>query len=81
MAQNGLSFKGYDCISDCSAHKQGYDWAKENMIEAKSECEGPSTAFLEGCYAWAEEQEKAFDENEEGEGYYTFPDDAVTILE
>ena len=48
-------FKGYECTEDCSGHEAGYSWAEEKGIESKEECTGNSQSFIEGCYAYVEE--------------------------
>jgi hypothetical protein len=49
------SFHGYGCAEDCSGHEAGYAWAMENGITNPLECVGNSQAFLEGCWAYSEE--------------------------
>ena len=51
-----LSFKGYTCTIDCSGHEAGYTWAEEHAIDDPEECSGNSESFIEGCRAYAEEQ-------------------------
>jgi hypothetical protein len=50
------NFDGYPCISDCSGHEAGYDWAEENGIDDPDDCMGRSQSFIEGCQTYAEEQ-------------------------
>ena len=52
------SFLGYPCTVDCSGHEAGYDWADRNGIEDPDDCGGNSNSFIEGCQAWAEEQQE-----------------------
>ncbi|CAG2132296.1 hypothetical protein [Cupriavidus numazuensis] len=52
------SFSGYDCTQDCSGHEAGYAWAEENGITDPDDCSGKSTSFIEGCQAYAEEQQE-----------------------
>lgn len=50
------TFKGDDCIGDCSGHEAGYNWAEEKGIDDPSDCGGNSSSFIEGCESYAEEQ-------------------------
>lgn len=50
-------FGGYPCKDDCSGHKAGYRWAEDNSITDPGDCGGNSQSFIEGCEAWAEENE------------------------
>jgi hypothetical protein len=49
-----LTFLGYDCRDDCSAHKAGFAWAESSGIADARACTGPDPAFVEGCRAYAE---------------------------
>jgi hypothetical protein len=51
------TFKGYMCTQDCSGHEAGYQWAEEHDIDDPDDCGGNSESFIEGCQAYAEEQE------------------------
>lgn len=53
------TFMGYNCTVDCSGHEAGYEWAEENEITDPDECDGNSDSFIEGCQAYAEEQQEA----------------------
>ena len=53
---NAATFKGYQCTQDCSGHIAGYEWAMRKGITSKSSCTGKSKSFIEGCYAWVDEQ-------------------------
>lgn len=55
------TFKGYACTQDCSGHEAGYNWAEEKGIDDPSDCGGNSNSFIEGCEAYAEEQQEEFD--------------------
>lgn len=66
ISQNGLqapapyvplTFKGYECTVDCSGHEAGYQWAEEQGIDDPDDCDGNSGSFIEGCRAYAEEQQ------------------------
>jgi len=48
-------FGGYECTEDCSGHQAGYEWAMNNDIDDKDECGGYSDSFIEGCWAYVEE--------------------------
>jgi hypothetical protein len=50
-------FNGYVCTDDCSGHEAGYNWAEENGIADPSECGGNSQSFIEGCEAFASEND------------------------
>ena len=54
-------FHGYPCTVDCSGHQAGYEWAEQNSVSEASDCGGNSNSFIEGCQAWAEEQEQQTD--------------------
>ena len=49
-----LLFGGYPCRSDCSEHRAGYLWARENGIGEPDNCDGLSAGFIEGCRVYAE---------------------------
>jgi hypothetical protein len=51
------TFMGYTCTADCSGHEAGYEWAEENGIDDPDDCDGNSDSFIEGCQAYAEEQQ------------------------
>ena len=52
-------FEGYPCkTAECSGHRAGYDWAEENDITDPDDCSGNSQSFIEGCWAYAEENEE-----------------------
>ena len=52
------TFHGYPCTVDCSGHEAGYEWADREGIEDPDDCGGNSDSFIEGCQAWAEEQQE-----------------------
>lgn len=54
---SGLTFKGDDCLYDCSGHEAGYEWAEDKGISDPDDCGGKSQSFIEGCEAYAEEQQ------------------------
>ena len=43
------------CTGDCSGHDAGYEWAGEQGITDPSDCGGNSESFIEGCEAYANE--------------------------
>jgi hypothetical protein len=49
-----MRFGGYPCRDDCSEHRQGYQWARENGISEPDNCDGLSAGFIEGCRVYAE---------------------------
>jgi hypothetical protein len=53
-----LTYRGMECTSDCSGHEAGYEWAEENDISDPDDCSGNSDSFVEGCQAWAEENQE-----------------------
>lgn len=57
------TFGGNTCLTDCSGHQAGYDWAEENDIDDEYDCSTPSDSFNEGCQSYVEENN-----GEEGEG-------------
>lgn len=52
-----LQFRGYACTQDCSGHQAGYDWAAAHGIDEPENCGGRSQSFIEGCRAYAVEQQ------------------------
>lgn len=50
-------FGGYHRTSDCSGHRAGYEWAAQRGIESPNQCSGQSQSFIEGCRAYADEQQ------------------------
>jgi hypothetical protein len=61
------TFMGYSCTDDCSGHEAGYNWAEENGIDDPDDCGGNSDSFIEGCQAYAEEQQVAAEETTDDE--------------
>lgn len=57
------SYGGGGCTYDCSGHEAGYEWASRKGIDDPDDCDGNSQSFIEGCQAYAEEQQE-----EESEG-------------
>lgn len=49
------TFAGYSCLTDCSAHEAGYEWAEQHGVDDESNCNTPSQSFNEGCAAYVEE--------------------------
>jgi len=62
-----LDFKGYPCTIDCSGHEAGYKWAEEKDIDDPDDCGGNSESFIEGCQAYAKEQQIESDEDSNDE--------------
>ena len=51
------TFKGYQCVGDCSGHIAGYKWARKKNITDPQVCIDSmvrSRSFGEGCMAWVE---------------------------
>lgn len=50
MSMTGRWFyKGRSCLSDCSGHIAGYDWAKREDLFEYDECSTGNPSFDEGC--------------------------------
>ena len=62
-----LEFHGFPCTVDCSGHEAGYEWAEENGVTDSYSCGGNSNSFIEGCEAYADEQEEESYYDEEGD--------------
>lgn len=58
------SYGGGGCTYDCSGHDAGYEWASDKGIDDPDDCGGNSQSFIEGCEAYAEEQQQ--EESEHG---------------
>lgn len=43
------TFDGYDCLDDCSGHRAGFEWARDNNVTSETECDTSSWSFVEGC--------------------------------
>ena len=67
-----ITSDNWECTDDCSGHDAGYEWASNNGITDPDDCGGKSESFIEGCQAWANEQEMdSYNEPDAGEyGYY-----------
>jgi hypothetical protein len=66
-AYSSSTFMGYPCTADCSGHEAGYKWAEEKGIDDPDDCGGNSDSFIEGCQAYAEEQQAAMEETTDNE--------------
>lgn len=53
-----LVFRRDVCTIDCSGHEAGYAWAEEQGIDDPDDCRGNSESFIEGCRAYATEQQQ-----------------------
>jgi len=62
------AFRGYECTVDCSGHEAGYEWAERHSIDDPDDCNGNSESFIEGCKAYAEEQQEESGESMAGRG-------------
>lgn len=62
--QRVTSYGGGGCTYDCSGHDAGYGWAEEHGIDDPDDCGGNSQSFIEGCQAYAEEQQEEESEAE-----------------
>ena len=47
-----------DCTHDCSGQEAGYVWAWDHNITEETACSGNSVSFIEGCQAYARQQEE-----------------------
>ncbi len=65
------SFNGYPCTQDCSGHEAGYEWAERQGIDDPDDCSGNSNSFIEGCQAWADEQQE---QDDSGSSWTSSPD-------
>jgi hypothetical protein len=63
-ASHAQTFEGYDCTQDCSGHEAGYDWAQQRGITDESDCGGNSNSFIEGCRAYAEQNDTSASDEE-----------------
>lgn len=61
------TFMGYSCTDNCSGHEAGYNWAEENEIDDPDKCGGNSSSFIEGCQAYAEEQQATVEDRTDDE--------------
>ncbi|WP_338505917.1 hypothetical protein [Pseudomonas poae] len=61
---HAVTFDGNPCLSDCSGHQAGYDWAEHNDIDDESSCSTPSASFNEGCESYVEENASSSPEDE-----------------
>ena len=43
------------CTTGCGGRADGYAWAEQKDVDDVDDCVGPSTAFVEGCRAYVEE--------------------------
>lgn len=48
-------YAGDGCTVDCGGHNAGYQWAEEKGITDPDQCGGNSWSFIEGCRAYAKE--------------------------
>ena len=60
-------FHGYPCTDDCSGHEAGYNWAEKKSIENPDDCDGNSNSFIEGCKAYAIEQQETEPSDQQGD--------------
>jgi len=54
---NSITRDNWECTGDCSGHEAGYEWAMDQGISDPSDCGGNSESFIEGCEAYANEQD------------------------
>ncbi len=48
------SFMGFECRTNCSGHRAGYEWAKKRDVRIEPQCPlvGNRASFHEGCLAF-----------------------------
>jgi hypothetical protein len=51
-----MTFGGYPCPVDCAEDKAGYQWAARKQISDPDDCTGATSAFIEGCRVYAQQQ-------------------------
>lgn len=74
------SFGGYECTDDCSGEKAGYEWAAEQDVTEKAECEDilrlspdilrrspDRNSFYHGCLTYVEDPDRGADLNDDGD--------------
>jgi hypothetical protein len=52
-----ITSDNWNCTGNCSGHEAGYEWASNKGISDPDECDGNSDSFIEGCQAYANEQQ------------------------
>ena len=66
-----ITSDNWECTVDCSGHEAGYDWAEEKGITDPNDCGGNSNSFIEGCEAYANEQQEEFwDDYEDNDDWW-----------
>lgn len=71
-------FEGYSCLTDCSGHKAGYEWAEANGVYDRSQCTSESKSFYEGCYGFVKSLNT--NEIEKRERIYNAASDIISII-
>lgn len=61
------TFGGNPCLTDCSGHQAGYDWAEQNDIDDEYHCNTPSNSFNEGCQSYVEDNHGGLVTDDEGD--------------
>lgn len=59
----------FDCTDDCSGHEAGFEWAKENDIDERGDCESYNQSFIEGCETYVNELIEITENPEERSGF------------
>jgi len=59
------TFDGNPCLTDCSGHQAGYNWAEQNDVDDESSCSTPSASFNQGCESYVEENSASVSDDEE----------------
>lgn len=59
---DSITKNNWECTDDCSGHSAGYDWAEKKGISDPSDCTGKSESFIEGCEAYANENNQNYEE-------------------
>lgn len=61
--------RGYTIVEDMSGHIKGWEWAEMYGISDPDECGGNSESFIEGCRAYASEQQEESGNNPSWAGW------------
>lgn len=64
------TFRGYDCVGDCSGHEAGYNWAESHDIQDAYDCDAAgehsnSPSFAKGCRAYVDGENTASSDDED----------------
>lgn len=51
------AFHGFGCLVSCNGHAAGFRWARQNAVSDDFDCDGNSWSFIEGCVAFARQDD------------------------